>query len=229
MNLLDICVIAIFLFFGISAYRKGFVKACFSSLPMFIALAATYLVQPIANRLIRATPLYESFKNTVIQSLGLEKLISETALQSQAEMIQQMPLPDFLKSALIENNNPVVYQILNVSKIEDYIGGYLANICINIITVIGVFLIALIAAKFVLAALNFVSQLPILNFFNKIGGLAVGLIQGTIVVWIAGIVLTFFNYNPQFQQIFILLDQSFLAEKFYENNLLMFMILKIFG
>ena len=35
--------------------------------------------------------------------------------------------PEILKQALINNNNSVIYDILDVNGIEDYIAGYIAN------------------------------------------------------------------------------------------------------
>lgn len=228
MNLLDIIVILIIVFFAANAYRKGFVKACFGSLPLLLALGAAYLFQPVLSRIIRGTALYDTFKNSITQSLGLDKMIEQVATNTQSELIRGMNLPEFLKSALIENNNPVVYQVLNVSEIQDYIAGFIANICINILTMAIVFFVALIASKLFLATLNMFAKLPILSFFNKITGLAVGVIQGFGVLWVVGIFLTFFHYNPKFQVLFDLLSQSTVAGMLYENNLLLFMILKIF-
>lgn len=228
MNLLDFGVIAVILFFGFLAYKKGFLKACFSSLPMILALAAVHFIQPIVSKMVRGTEFYVSFREKLVQSLGLENLISDTVMQSQTELIQSMPLPDFLKSALVENNNPVVYQILDVSKIQDYIGGYLANICINILTMAVVFFVTLILAKIALATLNLFAQLPVLSTVNKVAGLAVGILQGTLIIWIAGIFLTFFYSNPNFQGVVSLLKQSVLASRLYENNLLLVFILNIF-
>lgn len=228
MNILDICVLGIIIFFSVMAYRKGFIKACFGFLPMLIALLATKMLQPELSKMIRATPLYESLKTTISNSLNLENIIAEKTLETQTDIISQMNLPEFMKSALIENNNPVVYNILDVGSIQDYISGFIANTCINIITMVVIFAAIYIICRLLLATLNIFARLPILSFFNKISGLAVGFLQGVVVVWLCCIVLTFFNYKPAFQSIFVLLNDSVVALKFYENNFLLFMILRIF-
>lgn len=229
MSVLDAGVIAILAICGIIAYQKGFIKACLGFLPMCISLVATSFLQPSLSRFLRTTTLYSSLTNKISQTMQLEAVLSDTAMKTQTELINQMEVPDFLKSALIENNNPVVYQVLNVGKIEDYISGFLANICINIISLVMIFVAVLIISKVVLSALNLFAKLPILSFINKTCGLGVGLLQGVLIVWIAGIIVTFFYYDPALTSLITLLKQSPIALYLYNHNILLYFILKIFA
>lgn len=229
MNVFDVGAVAVILWCAVVAYRKGFLKASLGFLPMLAALGAAYFLSPLCSKVLRGTPVFSIFQKSVYKSLQLDAIMGAPTMQTQGEIIHQMQIPQFLKNSLLENNNPVVYQILNVDKIQDYIAGFFANIGMNILSVILVFIVTYIVVKLFLAALNLVFKLPVLSFFNRICGLAVGTLQGVGVLWMIGIVLTFFYCNPKFKMVFELLETSKIASVFYENNLLLLLILKIFA
>ena len=129
----------------------------------------------------------------------------------------------------MENNNPVIYHLLDVESLQSYIAGFLANICINIISVLLVFVVVWLAVQFVLKALNLISKLPVLNFFNRACGFLVGLLKGLCVAWLICFVLTFFQCNSAFDFFFDALNLTHVALSLYENNILMYFILTIFA
>lgn len=54
----------------------------------------------------------------------------------------------------------VIYRLLDVDSLQAYISGFLANICVNIVSVLLVFVVVWLAVKFVLQALHIISKLP---------------------------------------------------------------------
>lgn len=225
MNVLDIGIILIFIIFGWISYKRGFIMSCFSFLPMAAALIITYIIHPVVSKFLRTTPIYFSLREKIGQSFQLE--IGETT-QTRVEFINSIQLPDFLKSSLIENDNSVVHNFLNADKIQDYVSSYIANVCINVVSMVILFIVLYVCAKLLLRTLNIVFQLPVLNFFNKFAGLMIGIVQSLFIIWIAGIALTFFYHNADFQPIFNMVWESKIARVFYENNILLAMILKVF-
>lgn len=227
--ILDILALVLVVGTAVQAYRKGFVRAALNFLPMVAALAATRFLTPKVSELLRKTPFFDALTNTVGNGLHLENAIGDAAMQTQTDIIQSMHLPDFLKESLVENNNPVIYHLLDVESLQSYIAGFLANICINIISVLLVFVVVWLAVKFVLKALNLISKLPVLNFFNRACGFLVGLLKGLCVVWLICFVLTFFQCNSAFDFFFDALNLTHVALPLYENNILMYFILTIFA
>ena len=227
--ILDILALVLVVGTAVQAYRKGFVRAALNFLPMVAALAATRFLTPTVSELLRKTPFFDPLTNTVGNGLHLENAIGDAAMQTQTDIIQSMHLPDFLKESLVENNNPVIYHLLDVESLQSYIAGFLANICINIISVLLVFVVVWLAVKFVLKALNLISKLPVLNFFNRACGFLVGLLKGLCVAWLICFVLTFFQCNSAFDFFFDALNLTHVALPLYENNILMYFILTIFA
>ena len=158
----------------------------------------------------------------------LEKL-EQTAGQSQTNIINEMQIPDFLKGALLENNNSVVHALFETEQLQDYIASYIANICLNVISVVVVAVALYVIMKLFLKALNIVAEIPLISTVNRLCGFMIGGAKGVFIIWFLGIILTFFYYHEIFQQVFILLEKSHLAAFLYHNNLLLFMVLKIFA
>lgn len=226
--LLDILVAAVVLGCAVAAYRKGFIMAVLGFLPMLAALLGARLFSPYVSRFLRGTPLFGSLAGSIGSALNLDKIIGESAMRTQTEIIEGMQLPGFLRDALLENNNPVIYHLLDVEELQEYIAGFLANICLNAAGVILAFLLVYIGARALLNALNIISRLPVLNFFNRACGLLVGGVKGISIVWVACTILTFFQCSMKFAGLFAALEASRIAKAAYENNILLYLVLTIF-
>ncbi|NCC15203.1 MAG: hypothetical protein EOM28_02475 [Clostridia bacterium] len=227
--ILDGAVIIWILVFAVIGYRKGFIVEALSFLPMLAAMVAVKFLTPMAGKLLRNTPIFGSLAGSIGESLQLDAVIGNASMHTQTEIIQNMQLPDFLKDALLENNNPVIYNLLDVEGIKEYIAGFLANVCVNIVSVILVFVVVLFLARFLLKALNLVSKLPILNFFNRFSGLLVGGAKSVFWLWLIAIGMTFLQCQVKFEPFFTALNQSVVALLLYENNILLYLILTIFA
>lgn len=66
----------------------------------------------------------------------------------------------------------------------------LANIIFRTIVYIVVFIIVFIALKIVVGMSNLISRLPLIKQANKLVGLAIGLLEGLIAVWLMFVVIT---------------------------------------
>lgn len=226
--ILDLIVIAVILWCAAAAWRKGFIRAAFGFLPMFLAVVGMRFISPYIGIFLRGTPLFASLAESISKSMGLEQMISESAMQTQTEIIEGMKLPVFLKEALLENNNPVIYQLLDVEKLQDYIAGFLANTCINVVSVVLAFALIYIVVTVILNALHLFSKLPVLHFFNRMSGFLIGALKGLFFVWMGCIVLTYFQCSAKFEGLFSALEAASVANFLYENNILLYLILTIF-
>lgn len=227
INFLDIIVIIIMAYCLISGYMKGLVRTIFDLFSYIIALAAANKAYPYVSKLLRyENGPYDRVKISIIETLNLSEVIEKNISQGSEKIINTLPFPDFINNKLIEMNNPEIYKLLGVSTLEDYIGGYFANIFINILAGIIVFIVVTVAMKVIIFTMDILCKLPVINKFNKTGGLIVGLFTGALYIWIGLIIYTLFFINPQSGSI-DLLKNSIIAIHFYENNLLFKFLLKI--
>ena len=235
-NYLDIFVVGFIIFFAIRGYLAGFVKMCFGFVPPIAAIIAAKLLSPAITVMLRGSFVYDLIKDGVAQNIDLSSVLGaaassavESSPMGENALIQALNVPEFLKSSLLENNNPVVYDILNVSGIEDYISGYIANVCLNVLSVAVVFIVVYVGLKIAIKAMDIISKLPVINLFNTTGGIIAGALYALLLLWVISIVLVLFYSNPNFAPLFKLLGESTVAGFIYENNILLFLILGILG
>lgn len=224
---MDIAVLAIMAYCIWAYARKGLIKSIIGFGSNIFSLILSKALYPSISKMVLDTPIYDNTKLAVIEKLNIGGIVSSQTQKFEADMINSLGIPQFLKTGLLENNNDVVYNFLNVSSIEDYIGGYIAMMLINIIVVVAVYLIIGIIFKFVFKSLNIFSRLPVIRTFNKAGGAVLGFFWGVILIWILTAIITLFLTQPQFSFLSEGLATSAIAIKFYETNIILQMINKI--
>lgn len=227
MNVLDLAVIAVIAVCVLIAYNRGLIRSVFNLLSWVVSIALANYLYPPVSRFLRTTGLYTFLKASAADSLGLDEVIVDATSKVQAELISNMYIPDFIKSALFENNNPEIYKILDASGIEDYIAGYMANIFLNIISVIAVFIIVFILMRVLASALDIISKLPVINTFNKIGGIIVGFFTAAIIIWIFFTGYILFIHGDTYLQMSEMIYGSIVAKWFYQNNVILKYVLKV--
>jgi uncharacterized membrane protein required for colicin V production len=188
-----------------------------------------YNIYPILAKYIRASSWYTGFKKSIAVTLNIGGKANDLTLSAQTAFINSLNLPKFIKSSLIENNNSEVYNVLGISRIEDYISGYIANMCVNIIALIATFIVVSILIAAIAFFLDIAAKLPGLKSINEAAGAVLGVVKGVLIIWILCIIATFFYAKPNFQPLFLAIENSVIAKAFYENNWIMFMVTKIFA
>jgi len=229
VNLADIIVILILIINGFGAYRRGFIITVFRLTSLILTILLTYKFYPAISTFIRnSTGLYETLKNNISNSINMDAITDQLLASQGTEHIKALQLPDFIKDSLVENNNYEIYNILQVDNLKEYISGYLANICINVISAIGVFLLIFIILKTVESILDVITRLPVLKSINRMFGLVLGLCIGCIMIWVLCTCITFFYANPQFENITQIIETSKIAKVFYYNNIILDTIVNLF-
>ena len=103
--------------------KRGLVKTAFSFGSIFIALILVNILTPVAKEVIKNTPVYDSI-NQNIQSYVSEHIatstenMTETGINNQEKIINELPLPNGLKESLTKNNNQSSYDSLAVNTFK---------------------------------------------------------------------------------------------------------------
>ena len=86
------------------------------------------------------------------------------------------------------------------------------------------YIVIKIALKFVTALANLVAKLPILNQFNKLGGIIYGAIRGLLIIYVVLLLISFFGQvNPQ-NKIHTEIQNSFITKEMYNKNIINLLI-----
>lgn len=228
INEADIFVLIVFAICIYSSYKAGLIKAVFNLFSIIIAIIATKIFIPYMAEFIKNSSLFSKIQESVIKSINLNETASNLTLEAQANLIDSLNIPEFFKSSLLENNNSEIYKILNVDSITDYIIDFISGVLVNIISAVTLFLFFLIALKILSVLLGFAAKLPVISVADKIGGIVFGAVKATILIWIVFFILTLFFAKDKSQYIFELIDNSNIAIKLYDNNILLKSVLRIF-
>jgi uncharacterized membrane protein required for colicin V production len=66
-----------------------------------------------------------------------------------------------------------------------------------------------------------ISDLPGISMVNKIGGMLVGLLQGTLIVWVFFVVITVLYSTELGQSVMTCINSNPLLKSMYDNNIIM--------
>lgn len=223
--IIDIIIVVLIATQGIRAYRNGFLLTVLNIFPMLLSLLSVWFMTPTVATFLRKTPLFSALANGIAKSQAAS---AEGAIQFTEQAGQSLKLPEFITHALVENNNSAVHEILDASGVSEYVSRFLANICINVISAVLIFVVVYLAVKMIIHALNVVTKIPGLHALNRICGLALGVIKGVLGLWFAAMFVVFFQAVGWFSMILPVLQQTKLAYFLYEHNYLLYLILQIF-
>lgn len=180
-------------------HYRGLLKQCVSVGALILTIIAVKLTAPYVTDFIRENPaIRANAARLIIHAVGWEAPSPEESGLPAAQRIsiEQMNLPQSIKDVLLENNNSEIYQLLGVEQFTEYVSSCLADMLINGVCTIVLFLIISIAIHILVRWLDLIARLPIICGLNHIAGAVLGLAQGLMLLWIAGFILNFFSATP---------------------------------
>lgn len=229
MNGSDLFVAAALMIFAVVGMYRGLIHSAVRAVTSVISAGISLLGYPLVCSAVRKTALFDSVKETIIESLGLRQMIMDGTKHGQTALIEGLSLPDAFKERLEVNNNNVIYDLLGVDNIVDYIGGFLANIVVNIVCGILIFAASYIIIHIILSVFGVFGKMPVVKTFNRAGGGIVGLVSATVLIWAVFAAVDAFITQPFFAQVYRSVQQSSIAIFFYDLNLIrVFMMSRMF-
>ncbi|MCI8466050.1 MAG: CvpA family protein [Lachnospiraceae bacterium] len=165
--------------------------------------------------------------------IGLEEIKKQvdtelSALQ-QSELIERLPLPASLRDSLMENNNTAIYERLGVESFTDYIGSFVAGICLNIVGYILTFLVIFLALHVAFMAFNVVDRIPIVHGINHFAGAVLGIFKGFLLLEILFLLLVPFSATEFGEGILAQINANGFLSALYHNNFLMKLLMGVVG
>lgn len=227
--IVDIVILAVILLFIFVFAYKGLVESIFKSCSWIISLVATYMLYPIISGILRQTFIFDAIKKMIYSIMNLDAVATESGA-GQISTINSLSLPDVLKNMLVDNNNSVIYELLGVNSLKDYVAGYIGNIILNIVVSAIVFIVIIIIIKAISGTLQLAVKLPIIKQINGLGGGLLGLFWSIVFIWAVMALSTVLIATPIFSDIVMAIDNSIVGKFLYDNNVIMNVLLtKLFG
>ena len=191
----DIIIIAIILVSTFLAYKKGLITLAIQLVSVIIAIVLTLL-------------LYKPVSNVIINVTGIDEMIQNAILEEANDIMTNNQ----------ENANQVVESIQNNMLPETA-----RTISINIIqgaVILILYVIIRIILRFVTALANLVAKLPILNQFNKLGGVIYGILRGLLIVYILLLLVNVSGEIDAKNKVYTTVEESYIGKMMNENNIL---------
>ena len=204
--IIDIVIIAVILFCLYRGYKQGLIGLAFSIVSFIAALIIAFILfVPVSSFVIDKTEFDNNIKNAIVSNFNTE----ETTESGESNFITT-----YINDQVDEAKG----------KTLDVVATEISELCIKGIVFIGLFIVARIALIFVKAIANLIAKLPILNQFNKLGGIVFGLLKGFIITY--GVLAILLLVSPMFNDatFFKELNNSFIGGMMYNNNIIVKMI-----
>lgn len=207
-------VIGVLALSGLYGYKRGFVRIVLSMVAMLVTFVlSAILTVPVSAMLAAATPLDENIEESV------SGLVADSGVVDK-ETISNLNLPEQIEEILIEGATEAA------NGFNEYIVSTVSDLILKAITFFVLIIVIYIIVRIVIFMLDFISKLPIINSINKTGGLAVGIAQGLLIVWIGCLVVTAFSDKAWAQEVFVQINANPLLTFIYNNNLIIFLVTK---
>lgn len=142
----------------------------------------------------------------------------EIPRDTQIAAIEGADIPGVFKALLLNNNNSETYDELGVDNFIQYISAYATRLIINILSFILTFVVITVVMRAVIFALDIVANLPVLGFFNRLGGALLGAAGGLIIVWILFMLITMLYTTSFGREAYDVIQGNDILRVIYEYN-----------
>ena len=142
----------------------------------------------------------------------------EIPRDTQIAAIEGADIPGVFKALLLNNNNSETYDELGVDNFIQYISAYATRLIINILSFILTFVVITVVMRAVIFALDIVANLPVLGFFNRLGGALLGAAGGLIIVWILFMLITMLYTTSSGREAYDVIQGNDILRVIYEYN-----------
>ena len=231
MNLLAIITIIIFALCMLRGYRKGLIRTLASMISLILSIILVSFASPYVTEFLEEkTPVYQFVQEKCREAFVMEKK-QDTAedRKAQKKAIENLSVPDFLKTLLEENNTQKIYEELAVKNFQEYVPRFLAEVIMSMISFVLTWILVLLAIWLVVHALDLIAGLPVLHGLNRLLGAGLGLVQGLIIVWIGMVILTIFSNTEIGKVLMEMISENPFLKELYQRNLLLDLLHNMIG
>jgi uncharacterized membrane protein required for colicin V production len=226
---LDIIIVGLIIFCVAFGYRNGFVKTVMNFLSFIIAFFMAKTFSPQLSSMIYNGYIQPNFVAKV--TAQIEKILGNVSLN---HMVQDPNRPDdfmnMLKSYGVELPDVNKWLSEAASKSAADLNGYVAKNLVEpvaegisyFIAFTAILLLSILLLKIVTMLINRAVKLPVLNFINRTGGIALGFLYGVslsyIFVFLAYYVFPYLAANTSIGSVQDIVNDTIFFKWFYEHS-----------
>ena len=218
--LVDIIIISLLALFVFIGWKRGLVMSVFLLGSTILAIFLASIFAPVVSTGLEKLGVADKLAPTF--SAQVEGAISEELGGNATVKVElatdKLPLPAFVKEEVAKKVDVVAAK--EVSEIADSIGLEAAKIVCALIAFVIVFVLVLVLMQVAKGALKIAVNLPLVKQADKIGGIAIGFVQGALFILVALLFVSIFSSYSCMQTIVREIEKSTITNFIYESNLI---------
>jgi len=151
----------------------------------------------------------------------LSDLVNSLTRVQQTRLISELPLPSFVRNLMQTRNNSEDYRRMGVESFGDYLVSFLSGLILNVIAYVAALIIASLVIAAIFAALDLFANLPLIRPVNRLLGLAAGLLEAVVIIWIVMAVCALASGTRPGAAALNMIEESPFLRALYDSNLLL--------
>jgi len=195
--IVDLIIVGIVLLSVFLGYKKGLVSLAIGLCAFVLSIVITVMIyKPVTNLIVNTTNIDETIQDTIMEKTG--------------EIIESTP------------DNQITSELIESAK-NGMLPEASRTLAINIVSgasIIAIFILIRIALIFITKLANAIAKLPIINQFNKMGGILYGLIRGILIIYVTLLIINFVGLINPTHMLHQNINESYIGKNMYENNIL---------
>lgn len=223
MDILLIAVLIILAGFGLHGYIRGMVRMIFSLVAVFLTIGIASWMTPYTAEFLRnQTPLYDSVKEKCMELVQqkAEEGMEQKAEEQEKITVFGIEVPSQVQDFFSENAVDKVDGLMRDSGVYEQLAAQIAETVIQRMAWILSFVVVVILLGILIHVLDLIAKLPVLNSINHAGGLAVGLVEGILIVWILFFVITLCQGSEFGSRMMESIGENPFLKLLYDNNII---------
>lgn len=213
--IIDSIIVGIIILSTYLGYKKGLIGVAFKILSFIIAIVITVILyRPATTYIINNTTIDETIENTIIQKFAGTQIDKGQTIKSE-----DINAPEIVVNYI----NNIVINTVNDSKdaIVKTVAKDLTINIINIIVILGLFIITRLLLIFAKVLFEAISEIPIIKQFNEIGGIIYGILRGVILILVILAIISVILPTIDKTEILKMINNSFIGGLLYNNNIIL--------
>ncbi len=238
MNWLWIVTAAILAACGFYGYRQGLLRIVFSIGSLVIAMILSSVLTPYVREYLRGnTSIYENIREKCQELIEQDPeqqtaKLPDAAANPETEQRQQeiedllggQPLPESLKALIGKLAFSAETEAQTVTQnVTQTVAGSIADLILSALSFLITLAVSRVLIWVVFLLLDVISRIPVLHGVNQITGLALGLLEGLLAIWIFFVILTGILQTSFGQSCMKMVAESRLLSWLFRYNLLMYL------
>lgn len=249
MNYLAVIVSIIFIVCIVLGYKHGLFRSALKLVLLVLSLFLSYFLSPmLADVIIKYTNVDDYFKakaysviertvkenveeelnnefgitsEDVVEEITDEAMKTDPTRVQQVNIINKMNVPEFIKTALMDNNHDDARKSMGVNSFYEYISTYISYMIVNALAFILAFAFLIIIFAIISIVSAVIVRIPIIGGINRLGGMLFGFFEALFIVWICFVFVAIIPDTQIGNWFFSQIDDSKMLTIIQEKNVFM--------